>query len=145
MASSRPTAVLFVCNLNRVRSPMAAALVRRRFGETIDVDSCGLAPADSVDPFAIAVIDEVGVDLSAHEPKSFAAVQDHPFDLVVSLTPETQEPAAELSRDRGVAFEYWPVDDPTLVEGARDQRIEAYRATRDALDRMIRGRFGSDA
>ena len=142
MPFSRPTAVLFVCNLNRVRSPMAAALMRRRYGESIGVDSCGLAPAESVDPFAIAVIDEIGVDLSAHEPKSFDAVKDHPFDLVVSLTPETHEQAAELSRGRGVDFEYWPVADPTLAEGAREQRIEAYRETRETLDRLIQDRFG---
>jgi protein-tyrosine-phosphatase len=138
----RPSAVLFACNLNKVRSPMAAALMRRRYGASVYVDSCGLRPADSVDPFAVAVLDELGVDLSDHEPKSFEDLDDHSFDVVVSLTPEAQHRAVELTRGQAVEIEYWPVMDPTLTDGSRDQRIEAYRRTRDDLDRLVLERFG---
>jgi len=137
-----PTSILFACNLNRVRSPMAAALMRRRFGDSVRIDSCGLRPADSVDPFAVAVIDELGVDLSGHEPKSFDSLDGQVFDLVVSLSPEAHDRAGEFCRDRRIRFEYWPVSDPTLVEGTRDQRIEAYRLARDGIDRRLAERFG---
>jgi protein-tyrosine-phosphatase len=138
----RPTAVLFACNLNRVRSPMAAALMRRRYGGSVYVDSCGLRPADSVDPFAVAVLDEVGVDISDYAPKSFDDLEDQSFDLVVSLTPQAQHRAVELARGRAVEIAYWPVMDPTLTSGSRDQRIEAYRQARDELDRRMLERFG---
>ena len=138
----RPSTVLFACNLNKVRSPMAAALMRRRYGAAVYVDSCGLRAADMVDPFAVAVLDELGVDISEHEPKSFEAVEDQSFDLVVSLTPEAQHRAVERARGQAVDIEYWPVMDPTLTEGSRDQRIEAYRQTRDELDRRLLERFG---
>jgi protein-tyrosine-phosphatase len=140
--SAPPVSILFACNLNRVRSPMAAALMRRRYGAAVTVDSCGLRAADSVDPFAVAVLDELGVDISTHEPKSFDDLESEAFDVVVSLTPEAQHRAVELARDRSVEIEYWPVLDPTLTEGSRDQRVEAYRAARDELDRRILARFG---
>jgi protein-tyrosine-phosphatase len=139
----RPSAVLFACNLNRVRSPLAAALARGRYGGAMLVESCGLQPADTVDPFVVAVADELGLDISDHEPKDFEAVQDTAFDLVISLTPEAHERALALMSGRSTEVEYWPVSDPTLVEGARDQRIEAYRQTRDEIDRRLYARFGS--
>ena len=121
---------------------MAAALMRRRYGAAVHVDSCGLRAADVVDPFAVAVLDEIGVDISEHEPKSFENLDDHSFDVVVSLTPEAQHRAVEIARAQAVDIEYWPVMDPTLTEGSRDQRIEAYRQTRDDLDRRLLERFG---
>ena len=139
---SRPAAVLFACNMNRVRSPMAAALMRRRYGQSVFIDSCGLRAADSVDPFAVAVLDELGVDISGHVPKSFDALDDHSFDLVISLTPEAQHRAVELARGRALEMAYWPILDPTLATGSREQRMEAYRRTCAELDQRILERFG---
>jgi len=121
---------------------MAAALMRRRYGDAMAVDSCGLRAAETVDPFAVAVIDELGVDLNGYTPKSFDELGERSFDLVVSLTPEAHHRAVEMSRDGAAEIEYWPLSDPTLVEGAREQRVEAYREVRDTLDRMILKRFG---
>jgi protein-tyrosine-phosphatase len=139
---ARPKAVLFACNLNRVRSPMAEALLKRRFGAGLVVESCGLRPPDEIDPFVVAVMDEIGLDLAGRRPQGFEAVADTDFDLVVSLTPEAQHRAVELTRHRAVGIEYWPVADPTLAEGSREQRLEAYRAVRDDLDRRLEARFG---
>jgi protein-tyrosine-phosphatase len=141
MAEDRPSAVLFACNLNRVRSPMAAALLQRRFGSAIVAESCGLRPADEIDPFVVAVMDEIGLDLEHHRPKGFDEVADMDFDLVVSLTPEAQHRAVEMARG-GAEIEYWPTIDPTLTEGSREQRLEAYRMVRDELDRRLAERFG---
>ena len=136
-----PDAVLFACNLNAVRSPMAAALLRQRVGARIYVDSCGLKPGEAVDPFAEVVAAEAGLDLSRHLPKGFGGLADDNFDLVVSLTPESHHRATELARGRAVSLEYWPILDPTLQGGAREQRLEAYRAMRSELARRIAARF----
>jgi protein-tyrosine-phosphatase len=144
MADELPGAVLFSCNYNRVRSPMAEGLMKLMFGDRIYVDSCGLKPDedDAPDPFVVAVMDEVGVDVSHHRPKTFDQLEDDSFDLVVSLTPQAQHRAVELARGRAVEIEYWPTPDPTLVMGAREEVLAAYRETRDALMGMIRARFG---
>ena len=145
-------AVLFACNFNRVRSPMAEALLKRFAGDRIFVDSCGLKPSSldigfpgddggGVDPFARAVMEEIGGDLSAHRAKTFDELEDASFDLVISLTPEAQHRAVELTRGRAAQIEYWPTFDPTLVEGARDARMAAYREVRDALAAKISARF----
>ncbi len=141
-----PDAVLFTCNYNRVRSPMAEGLFRRFYGIRAFVDSCGLKadPAgEGVDPFVVAVMDELGLDVSNHKPKTFVELEDDSFDVVVSLTPEAQHRAVELSRDRAVEIEYWPTHDPTLTHGSREARLEAYREVRDALAEAIKQRFGA--
>lgn len=136
-----PGAVLFACNLNSVRSPMAAALLRKRFGERLFVDSCGIRAADGVDPFVVAVLAERGVDL-AHHPKSFDALDDGSFDLVITLTAEAEARAAALSTGRAMEVERWQVSDPTLVEGGREQRLAAYRGLADEIEAQIERRFG---
>jgi protein-tyrosine-phosphatase len=141
--SEPPGAVLFACGLNRVRSPMAEGLMRRMFGARLFVDSCGLHhdPETWPDPFMVAVMDEIGVDLVRHRSKTFDDLEDESFDVVVSLTPEAHHRAGELARGRAVELEYWPTFDPTLTSGGRDQIIDAYRAVRESLAARIRTRF----
>ena len=144
-----PGAVLFSCNLNRVRSPMAEGLMKLHFGDAVYVDSCGLhtgtrrdtLPAGA-DPFAVAVMDELGFDLSRHKPKNFNDLEDTSYDVVISLTPEAHHRAGELARRRAIEVEYWPTLDPTLVTGQREQMLNAYRDVRDALEKRLRARFG---
>ncbi len=143
MSAPSPRAVLFACTHNRVRSPMAAALLRRLRNGELRVDSCGLEPAEDIDPFVLAVMAEVGIDLSEHRPKPIAGLDHGVFDLVVSLSPQAQARAAELAAKGGIATEYWPTEDPTLETGAREQRIDAYRRVRDALELRLRARFGT--
>ena len=143
----RPGAVLFACNFNRVRSPMAETLLRRLARDRIYADSCGLrlaasADASPVDPFAESVMAELACDLSGHAPKTFDDLHDSSFDLVVSFTPEAQHRAVEMTRGRAAEIEYWPIFDPTLVEGSRESRLAAYREVRDGLATRIADRFG---
>lgn len=145
MAEELPQAVLFACNLNRVRSPIAAGLLRRRFGDRVFVDSCGLKPAAEVDPFVVAVMDEVGIDLERHRPKGFDDLEDGSFDVVISLTPQAQHRAVEMTRASATVLEYWPTSDPTLVDGSREARLDAYRRVRDELDGRIAARFDRNA
>jgi len=135
-----PGAVLFACNLNAVRSPMAAALMRHLLGHKVFVASAGVR-AGEVDPFAVAALDEIGIDISGHEPVSFDDLHDTLFDVVVSLTPEAQHKAVEMTRTMAVEVEYWPTHDPTLGSGSRDQILEAYRTVRDDLLARIKRRF----
>lgn len=138
-----PGAVLFACGLNRIRSPMAAGLMRRLHGPGMFVDSCGLHADPEVlpDPFVAVVMDEVGIDMSDHAPKTFEDLADESFDVIVSLNPEAQHRAVEYTRARAVELEYWPTLDPTLITGSRETVLEAYRGVRDALDARIRERF----
>jgi protein-tyrosine-phosphatase len=144
-----PGAVLFSCNLNRVRSPMAEGLMKLHFGDAVYVDSCGLHTGtrrDTMppgpDPFAVAVMDELGIDLTRHRPKNFDDLEDASFDVVISLSPEAHHRAGELARRRAIDVEYWPTLDPTLVTGQREQMLGAYRDVRDALEKRLRARFG---
>ena len=143
MARDLPGAVLFACNLNAVRSPMAEALMKLLFGVQVYVDSCGVRPQPELDPFVIEVIDELGGDVSHHHPKSFEdlALRDGSFDLVISLTPEAHHRAADFARGKAMDILYWPTHDPTLVTGSREAILDAYRATRDALKAKILARF----
>jgi len=141
-ASRPPSAVLFACNFNRVRSPMAEALLKRMMGDRVYVDSCGLKPSeDDVDPFVAEVMSEVGCDVARHRPKTFDDLDDASFDLVISLTPHAHHRAVEMTRGRAVEIEYWPMLDPTLTEGSREARLTAYREVRDALTRELLKRF----
>ena len=141
-----PGAVLFACNFNRVRSPMAEALLNRALGDRVYVDSCGLKreageAGEGADPFVRSVMAEISCDLDSHAPKTFDDLEDASFDLVISLTPEAQHRAVELTRGRSAEIEYWPTFDPTLADGSREARMAAYREVRDSLAQRIAERF----
>jgi protein-tyrosine-phosphatase len=141
---SRPQAVLFACGLNSVRSPMAAGLFRELFGKTTYVGSAGVQRGE-LDPFAVAAMAEIGVDISRHKPHTFEELEDLEglnFDLIVTLSPRAHHRALELTRTLAAEVEYWPTVDPTGIEGSREQRLSAYREVRDQLMARIRERFG---
>jgi protein-tyrosine-phosphatase len=135
-----PSSVLFACTHNAVRSPMAEAILKHLHGRTLYVDSVGVR-AGELDSFAIAAMEEIGIDIASHHPKIFDELEDTSFDLVISLSPEAQHSAVELTRTMDCEVEFWPVLDPTIVEGSRDVRLSAYRDVRDHLMRRIIDRF----
>ena len=142
--STRPHAVLFACGLNSVRSPMAAGLFKQIMRGASYVASAGVRK-EEVDPFAVAALDEVGIDISRHRSMTFEELDDWEglnFDLIVTLSPEAHHKALELTRTIAADVEYWPTPDPTAVEGTREQRLAAYREVRDQLTERIRSRFG---
>jgi protein-tyrosine-phosphatase len=97
-----------------------------------------------IDPFVLEVMDEIGIDLSKHRPKAFDDLEDTSFDLIVSLSPEAQHQAVELTRTMACDVEFWNTFDPSLVEGNRETRLQAYRDVRDQLKRRIEARFTLD-
>ena len=141
---SRPQAVLFACGLNAVRSPMAAGLFQQLFGKSVTVGSAGVQKGE-LDPFAVAVMEEIGVDIARHKPVTFEELDELEglnFDLIVTLSPPAHHKALELAHTIAADVEYWPTVDPTGIEGNREQRLEAYRDVRDQLMARIRERFG---
>lgn len=138
-----PGAVLFVCDYNAIRSPMAEGLLKSVLGHRVFVDSVGVQHADDVDHFMVTVMDELGIDMSKHRPKSFDDMEDESesFDLVVTLSPAAQHRALELTRYASMDVEYWMTFDPSSIEGSRDVRLDAYRRVRDLLSERIRERF----
>ena len=144
MALKLPSSILFVCSENALRSPMAEALTKAMYGGRVFVDSVGVRDGD-LDPLAIAVLDEVGVDMSRHESKCLDDLMDTSFEVIVTLSPEAQHKAIELTRVTASEVEYWPTPDPSVAEGHRNARLAAYRDLRDYLRKRIRDRFGEPA
>jgi protein-tyrosine-phosphatase len=138
--SDLPGSVLFCCTLNALRSPMAEGMLKMLHGRRIYVDSVGVR-AGELDPFAVAAMDEIGIDIARHRPKSFDTLEDTSFDLIVSMSPEAHHRALEMTRTMACEVEFWNTFDPSLVEGSRDVRLDAYREVRDWLLRRIRQRF----
>ncbi|HLY55567.1 MAG TPA: arsenate reductase ArsC [Stellaceae bacterium] len=142
--SRLPSALLFVCTFNTVRSPMAEALTKRLVGQRAFVDSVGVRPGEA-DPFVVTVMEEVGLDLRRHRPKTFDDLEDAYFDLVITLSPEAHHRALEMTRSMACDVEFWPTFDPTAVEGSREAMLEAYRGVRDGLAGRIADRFPARA
>lgn len=143
MAAERPGAVLFACSMNAIRSPMAEALLRWWAGKSTYVASAGARRGEK-DGFAAEVMEEMGLDIAKHRPRTFEDVEDYEgfnFDLVVALSPDAYHRALELTRTQSVEVEYWPTMDPSIEQGSRQQRLDAYRAVRDELMARIRRRF----
>ncbi len=139
-----PQAVLFSCGFNSVRSPMAQSLLQTMFPNTLYVRSAGVKKGE-LDPFAVAVMQELGQDISRYRPQTFAELEDWEglnFDLIITLSPEAHHKALELTHTIAAEVEYWPTPDPTGTEGTREQRLQAYREVCDGLSLRIRKRFG---
>lgn len=139
--SDLPSAVLFSCTMNSVRSPMAESIMKFLHGHRVFVDSVGVRTAD-IDGYAIAVMDEIGIDLSRHNAKTFDDLEDTYFDCVITLSPEAQHRAIELTRVMACDLEFWNTMDPSLIDSEdREVRLEAYRQVRDQLMQRIKDRF----
>jgi protein-tyrosine-phosphatase len=138
-----PQSVLFACAMNSIRSPMAASLLQQMFPQALYVRSAGVRKGE-IDPFAVAVIAELGQDISSHKPITFEELEDWEglnFDLIVTLSPEAHHKALELTRTLAADVEYWPTPDPSATEGSREQKLSAYREVCDMLLLRIRRRF----
>ncbi|HLT78213.1 MAG TPA: arsenate reductase ArsC [Ferrovibrio sp.] len=140
MSDRLPASVLFCCTMNSVRSPMAEGILKALYPKQVFVDSVGVRKK-AVDPLAVEVMDEIGLDISKHRSKTFDDLEDSSFDLIVSLSPEAQHTAVEMTRTMSCDVEFWHTFDPSIVEGSREQRLAAYREVRDFLNKRIRARF----
>lgn len=147
MSEKLPTSVLFCCDFNAVRSPMAEGMMKQLYGHSIYVQSAGVKSDLEVDGFAIAVCQELGVELSRHQARSFDDMQEwgddlSGYDLVVCLSPASQRHALDFTRFYHMDVEYWPVLDPTGLGEGREAKLAAYRQTRDQIRAKLLARFG---
>jgi protein-tyrosine-phosphatase len=142
-----PTSVLFCCDHNAVRSPMAEGLMKKFYGQRAYVQSAGVRNDMEIDGFSVAVCQEMGIELSRHRSRSFEDMRDHgddlsQFDLIVALSPSSQKAALDLTRFYHIAVEYWPILDPTAIGEGREAKLAAYRQTRDQIRGRMLERFG---
>lgn len=135
-----PSAVLFACTLNAIRSPMAAAILHHYLGHKIYVASAGIAAGDP-DPFVGIIMDEIGIDLKKHRPHSFEDLEDSAFDLLITLSAEARTMAHEMTHTKALLVESWQIEDPSRCAGSREQILDSYRAVRDELIKRITARF----
>ncbi len=147
MTATLPTSVLFCCDHNAVRSPMAEGLMKKFFGKRLYVQSAGVRNDMEIDGFSIAVCQELGIELSRHRSRSFDEMQEwgddlSGFDLVVALSPASQRRALDLTRFDHLTVEYWPILDPTGLGEGREAKLAAYRQARDQIRDRILDRFG---
>lgn len=141
-----PRSVLFCCDHNAVRSPMAEALMKKLHGTRVYVQSAGVKHDQEVDPFAVAVCDEIGVKLEAHKSRSFQELAElgeqlDGYDMIVALSPAARHAAMELTRVFAIEVRFWPIMDPTGIGERREQKLAAYRETRDQILDRIRADF----
>lgn len=147
MVQDIPSSVLFCCDHNAVRSPMAEGIMKEFYGRAAYVQSAGVKSDMEVDGFAIAVCAEIGVEISNHRSRSFEEMRDWGddlggFDLVVALSPASQRQALELTRVFHLAVEYWPIMDPSGLTDGREAKLALYRQTRDQIIARMIERFG---
>ena len=145
--SDLPSSVLFCCDHNAVRSPMAEGMMKHFYGQAAYVQSAGVRSDLEIDGFAVAVCRELGVELDRHRSRTFDEMQQwgddlSGFDLVVALTPASQRRALELTRFFHLTVEYWPVVDPTGIGESREQKLASYRLARDQIAEKMKARFG---
>lgn len=142
-SSARPRSVLFVCNQNSVRSPMAFGLAQKLSKRRVFIDSAGLDNKD-LDPFVAQVMLEWGVDLKGHHSKTLDDINAKDFELVIALTNDSYNHLLDLLMDSDTAVEFWPTPDPCAAEGNRSQVMDAFRSVRDTLEQRIKKRLDFD-
>jgi arsenate reductase len=147
MTQELPHSVLFCCDHNAVRSPMAEGIMKKLYGTETYVQSAGVTNDLEIDGFSIAVCQEVDVELSRHRSRSFDEMENwgddlSSFDLVIALSPASQRRALELTRFYHLDVEYWPILDPTGLGDSRDAKLESYRQARDQIRDRLLARFG---
>ena len=147
MNNSLPQSILFCCDHNAVRSPMAEGIMKKLYGTDTYVQSVGVINDLEIDGFSIAVCDEIGVELSRHRSRSFDEMERwgddlSSFDLIVALSPASQRRALELTRLFHLTVEYWPILDPTGIGETREMKLISYRQTRDQILKKLREKWG---
>ena len=146
MADRLPSSVLFCCDYNSVRSPMAEGIMKKLHGQRIYVQSAGVRHEQEIDGFSVAVCAEIGVELLRHRTRSFEEMEEWgdqigQYDLIVALSPASLRHAQEYTRYHAIDVEYWPIMDPTGLGETREEKLAAYRQARDQIDQRIRERF----
>ncbi|WP_085307666.1 low molecular weight phosphatase family protein [Planktotalea arctica] len=148
MTGGLPQSVLFCCDHNAVRSPMAEGIMKKFYGTQTYVQSVGVYNDLEIDGFSITVCAEMGVELHRHRSRSFDEMEEFgddlsSFDLIIALSPASQHRALELTRVFHLEVEYWPIVDPTGLGETREAKLHAYRQSRDQIIAQLTGKWGT--
>lgn len=142
MSKEKIGSLLFVCNFNSVRSPIAECLAKDICGDRVFIDSIGIQEELlEINPFAVSVLEEAGLDLSNHRAKHFEDLNDTSFDLIICLSAEAEEKMKILTRGFDIKTELWQTEDPSSVKGNRENIMSAFRVVRDELKQRIKERL----
>ena len=147
MTSKLPQSILFCCDHNAVRSPMAEGLMKKFYGSKTYVQSAGVLADKDIDGFSIAVCAELDIELARHKSRSFDEMQKlgdelSSFDLIVALSPASQTEAAKITRFYALQVDYWPIIDPTGIGEGREENLVSYRKARDQIIKRLITKFG---
>lgn len=147
MVRALPQSVLFCCDHNAVRSPMAEGIMKKLYGTDVYVQSAGVKSDIDIDGFSIAVCRELGVELDRHRSRSFDEMEQwgddlSSFDVIVALSPASQRRALDLTRLYHLDVVYWPILDPTGLGETREAKLNAYRQTRDQIIKHLKDTWG---
>ncbi len=147
MTRSLPGSVLFCCDYNAVRSPIAEGYTKKLLGTKVYVQSAGVKNELEIDGFSVAVCAEIGVELVRHRVRSFEQMEQwgddiSAYELIIAMSPAAQRHALEYTRFFALDVEYWPIMDPTGIGQTREQKLDAYRQTRDQIMARVDARFG---
>ena len=143
-----PGSVLFCCDHNAIRSPIAEGLAKLYYGKKIFIQSAGILNDFEIDGFAISVCEEIGIKLAKHQPRSFLDMDQwgdriDSFDLVVALSETSKRKVIESTKSYAVKVIYWPIFDPTVAVHRREEKIANYRKTRDQISAKLIDFFGT--
>lgn len=139
-SAKSPGSVLFMCGMNAIRSPMAEVLAKAMLPPGTYIASAGVRPGER-DPFVDVVLEEIGLTAGRHQPHTLDELEDHYFDLIVTLAPEAHHAALELTRSMAIDVVYWPTPDPTVATGTREQIVSAYREVRNHIAGLLKHRL----
>jgi len=127
--------VLFLCTGNSCRSQMAEGLLRHLAGDRFEAASAGTHPA-GLNPGAVAVMQEIGIDISSHRSKRVDEYKDARFDYVITVCDRAKEtcpifPASSVQL-------HWSFEDPAAAVGTIEERQRVFRRVRDEIAERIR-------
>ena len=143
-----PGSVLFCCDHNAIRSPIAEGLAKLYYGKKIFIQSAGILNDLEIDGFAISVCEEIGIKLAKHQPRSFLDMDQwgdriDSFDLVVALSETSKRKVIEATKSYAVKVIYWPIFDPTITVNRWEEKMVNYRKTRDQISKNLINYFGA--
>jgi arsenate reductase (thioredoxin) len=124
------TRVLFLCTGNSCRSQMAEGFLRAYGGQTYDAHSAGTKPS-AVNPLAVQVMSEVGIDISGHRSKNVTEYLGQHFPIVITVCDNAKEHCPIFPGP--CIREHWPFEDPAEATGTDEERLKVFRTVRDQI------------
>ena len=133
------TKILFICTANAARSQMAEGLLRARYGDRYEVYSAGTRQS-KVSTRAIAVMQEIGIDISRHQSKTLDTVSGIPVDVAVTLCDNAHEVCPVVRNAKKTIHHGFA--DPHITRGTDEEILDVYRKVRDEIAEWIGVTFG---